>query len=1679
MRDIARVTFLVLIAVMVGANIPITTPSSQPALDLGSDDEVAETFVVGEGGEGLVFTSHLATSTDVIGLIDDTGVYDPTVDYNVKFNGLGTGLAPPTLDEYADLVGNVNFVTDVAITPGGELPSAVDHSIRTCFPVPDTQGGQGSCAAWTVSYYTNGYIQAKDNGWDLACNGSNLSQLMSPGWVYNKINYGYDSGSNWYRNMALISSVGNADWETMPYDWRDLYGWGDEDAWRNAPRYRVESTYDLTATKNTMVIKSWLAAGNILPMAFDASMYTHLSDDDIISAVEYNSNAANHANTIVGYNDSITADGEAGAFLIVNSWGKTWSGDGLYWMTYDCLKELYWPVMRVYDKVDYEPTLIGTLNQSTPASKDSKIRMGSSSGIHTERTPLWWAGTRPYPAFMCLDISELEDDVGLADFYLSYGTGTTVGTLSSFQVEWYLDSYDEGNPGMVATSLDVPSTASTTVYASFTGLHINQTSPANGTWHRGNVTINGTAVASISREVLSEDFEGRWLEEWTTEDGITQGGLDTWGSSMYRKDAGNKSAYSAGSDAGIVLFEDFDEGGFLPADWSTSSLGVYTYPWAVKNSGYQGCGGEDYLVATRSDRGASFNNTERLYTNSPANASSFEDLELRFYVDYDYNDGDEYLKVLYADGDTYPNWTVLDTYTSDTFGYQSYDLTSMDGEDAVYLGFEYHGTEDLYATIDDVLLAGSKFAYDPHMKADLYIATGSLSTFDNVTLTYDYWIDSETDVDELHAMFRTSTSSSWQYLSNHSGAGKTWTQVSVTVPSNASHIGFRFQSDGVNESEGAYLDDIALTGYINISSVEVSVDGGPWDPGNAGTDWSYVWNTTGLDDGRHDLVARVNYSGSYDQVTFWLRTDNSPPAVSQVWNETVTTGDITGMHVSADDLNGIEAVSLIYNFNALPEVEQNVTDNDNATWDLEVQVPLDAMDLWYRFHLVDTIGNEMETEKVWVRVIDNDGPSLGTDGTSTGATTGDSFTFDVTGLDNIMVANVSLEHWYGDDEGSALSQDVTGPHLVHTIEVRHLLLPIHYRFTVEDSSENTVTSEVRNVTVVDNDLPVFGEDATPAEVNTGGNVTLSVNVSDNIALDGAWVEYRFGEGAPMNATMELGPDGAWTLNVDVPRTSIDPLHYIFRSRDSSGNWNRSSEVTVTVLDQVRPWFGEDTTPTTATTGDPHEFSVMAFDNIEVARAWVEYWYGEESHIEAEMTNGDGSTWTGDPTVRDTYLPMWYVIHIEDSSGNGNSTLPREVTVVDDDEPNVISDKSPVRTTTGVSYQFSLEVKDNLAVANVTVTYRYDDGDPVVGTMSSSDVDGNGNGTYSLLIDIPGDSTDPLHYTLTVTDGSGNANATVERTVLVLDVTDPTAVAGVDLSTDQHQVVTLSSAGSSDNVGLSYWTWTFNDGEGRVVLDGPGPSHTFHEAGQYTITLTVEDPSGNTATDTIRVTVNDITPPRPDAGEDRTVDQNETVVFDATRSSDNVAVTQWTWTFEYGNLPRELSGQDTRFTFYTPGVYQVTLTVADKAGNEASDTVNLTIRDIVDPVPRTPGNMERRMDEKVRFNGSRSSDNVGIVNWTWTIDLESGDTVELYGPEVDYTFREPGEHWVTLTVADADGNAVVSEPFIVEVPNIQLWIMLIIIVIAGVGATAGLAAYTRWKTRKLDRELAARKVKGFK
>jgi PKD repeat protein len=357
------------------------------------------------------------------------------------------------------------------------------------------------------------------------------------------------------------------------------------------------------------------------------------------------------------------------------------------------------------------------------------------------------------------------------------------------------------------------------------------------------------------------------------------------------------------------------------------------------------------------------------------------------------------------------------------------------------------------------------------------------------------------------------------------------------------------------------------------------------------------------------------------------------------------------------------------------------------------------------------------------------------------------------------------------------------------------------------------------------------------------------------------------------------------------------------------------------------------------------------------------------------------------------------LNVTDAKGNWDNDI-MTVTVIDIMSP--FADAGPDQTVDGgtpVAFDGSAST-DNVGIVNYS--WEFIDGAPV--TLYRV------NPTY--MFDNPG----IFVVKLNVTDAAGNWG-TNTMTVTVIDVTAPVTNAGPDRIVDEGTLMTFDGSGSSDNIGVVNFTWTFTDG-GPVTLYGARPTHKFDNPGIFLVILNATDAAGNRGADTMTVTVCDITRPVADAGPDQVTGEGAIVFFDGTESFDNVGVANYTWTFVDG-APVTLYGAQSIYIFDNPGIFTVSLNVTDAAGNWNIDTMTVTVKDITAPV--ADAGPDRTVDQGTvaTFNGSGSSDNVGIVNYTWTFDYGT-ERIILHGVSPSFTFDVPGVYHVQLNVSDAAG-----------------------------------------------------------
>ncbi|HYS71545.1 MAG TPA: PKD domain-containing protein, partial [Thermoplasmata archaeon] len=176
---------------------------------------------------------------------------------------------------------------------------------------------------------------------------------------------------------------------------------------------------------------------------------------------------------------------------------------------------------------------------------------------------------------------------------------------------------------------------------------------------------------------------------------------------------------------------------------------------------------------------------------------------------------------------------------------------------------------------------------------------------------------------------------------------------------------------------------------------------------------------------------------------------------------------------------------------------------------------------------------------------------------------------------------------------------------------------------------------------------------------------------------------------------------------------------------------------------------------------------------------------------------------------------------------------------------------------------------------------------------------------------------------------------------------------------------------------------------------------------------------------------DVTPPIPRAAGLLAVDEDLPLQLDASASSDNDPTFASTGVFNWSfpELGVVLYGVQAIYTFSLPGEYQGVLTATDAAGNAATITFVVQVRDTKPPVIGNVQVPDRGVvGQALAFDASATDDDATFTaanGLVWRFSL-GADAFVRTGPHVDMTFDRPGAWTVTLTATDPTGNSVSVE-----------------------------------------------------
>jgi hypothetical protein len=399
---------------------------------------------------------------------------------------------------------------------------------------------------------------------------------------------------------------------------------------------------------------------------------------------------------------------------------------------------------------------------------------------------------------------------------------------------------------------------------------------------------------------------------------------------------------------------------------------------------------------------------------------------------------------------------------------------------------------------------------------------------------------------------------------------------------------------------------------------------------------------------------------------------------------------------------------------------------------------------------------------------------------------------------------------------------------------------LHYHFYAMDNSSNQVTTSTKDVNVVDNDAPEFDDDFTSPIATTGEQLTFSLIVNDNIGVVLTEVEYWFGNaGVHTRTSMDQGNGGLWSHTIIVPLDSQDILHYIFRAEDASPLRQRTSIKDVLIQDNDPPTLSYDYTSPSATTGDELVFVPYMTDNIQISLVMVDYWYGDGGdHTSLPLTHVSGEIWHISIIVPlDSLESLHYFFYAEDHALNNITTGPRQVTVVDNDRPEILYEQSVGKALKGMPLELTVEAMDNIGVEGIYFVYRYGDRAVKNKSMGSS---------LSTELTPPRHPDGILQFHFSVHDAAGNWNSTGEYSiVLVNSVPSVSEIPTWSITEEAEAFLDLEPFLSDANDGITGLTVDCTDG--TITVESLILNARYGEAvPDWTVTLTVSDGEDSTA-----------------------------------------------------------------------------------------------------------------------------------------------------------------------------------------------------------------------------------------
>lgn len=1550
-----------------------------------------------------------------------------------------------------DLIRSTKVVNDVNFV-NQEVPESKDLSKTPYFPEIKGQGLQGSCAAWAITYYAYGFLEAKDNNWTGASEG-NPKHLMSPSWTFNKIHC-EGSGSSIKENAEIINNWGVSTWSNLTYNQNDDVSWGNESAFRDAVKHRGKELYYLEYNEFTTIDELKGLINSEIPITFsiDSNQFSDAFSDDnaIISSKEYKREYPDHSNTIVGYDDSVSDDGEKGAFKVANSYGKSFGEDGFYWITYDMLNEMgiLSNLQYITDRVDYEPSLVGTFKFDERPTRTGNISLSIISDRGVKRTKQFDYEFDPnfehtLPSFMCFDLSEFSDrwDGGKRADTFELDIGSHFGEIRSFKIEYYENKYRASDPDYISEqSEDVPLPTPSQVKVNFYGpSHIVTTEPefkSQQVPYARTVSVTFTETMDTDTIPKLEQIKGKDPGGWNFEGWVsvnTENDTATWSHNPWEVNQNitlKVSGYVNGTGyegetyqwwfktkpyepINIGSHSDFVE---YANDFGWAGDGSESNPWMIE---YIEIDGKDHsscvFISDVKDhfiiRNSTFHNsTVGLDLISVSNG---------VIKNNTFNDVGDGIKVKNSNNIAILN-NVINTdrrpgRTTGIFVSKSFDN-------------EFVGNLIKNKLFESTSTIGINLN---HSKNNL-IKNNIISHYYTSIRAFrseDCKINSNTIKNETNGI-------NLLHSTNLDITNNSFTNSGIDF-SNKIRFDVPVKYFSSHDIKSNFIDDKPILYYNNKSNVEIKENVGELilvSCRNFTIQDLDFKSKPGILIHSSENISIIKCEFSFEYI------NGENPAYNGINIDSSENISVTGCEFNQGSLLFAEVIGSSFSNNVFKDIIQD-----------------------YKFHEIMITGG----------IIGYQGK-------------------------NIIIKENEIMGKYNGMYFKNMSECKITQNTISYSEKGMFLFNVSYSYIYHNNFyENEYPAEANGYTEMwveyydwlDRTWPITNtwDDGYPSggnywsqfdkkDIDDDGIIDSPYYIPTNMEKDDNMDRFPLAEPfkpwdpvdypkqiksvkpTPNSYNVSLDEDIKIVFKGSLDTSDIPSIELIGNNKSSNivfqgfsstniendtvvwthDNWvkgekityrissysfinkssNNSYEFSFTTYEEQPPNI-TDLSSETIKNDEKYTFLAEIDDNAAVENAEVIYWI-DGNKSKSMLYNVYKNRYKFKIKVPVNAAEFRYKFKAVDTSGNIVNTQIKNYTIIDDISPTIkMKEIEEIQVFENTTFDAS-ESFDNRGIKNF---YWDIDGKK----FNKSRV----NVTFNKLGNIK--------VSLAVVDYSGNWDSVI-KIYTVSDDIKPVANGGGNRTVPINEEVKLDASNSTDNYGISEYIWKFDN---KIFL-GKTINYTFTKLGTFNINLKVKDIDGNTDSVNFVYTVKDLEPPVADAGNNITAIVDRTVTLDGSSSTDNYYIKDYLWEIQ-GNVYK---GKKFDYTFDEPGNYQVTLKVVDLSQNSNTDSIEVTIKPgevTVGPIKDQDENRLKGVKVELIHGedtvGTNKTDKDGMTRFKVDIDLEGEEfKIKLKDNRFDGTKERSFEGNVSGEISVKTENNYVLPIVIASIASVVLIIL---------------------------------------